>query len=62
MHVKPNTLYIKTLVDIVAYDKPGNKFRLTLIYILLSLEPVKMSLVEEKILNKSDKSPVADGG
>ena len=83
VHVKSNTLYIKTLsgylyplalflknhtagqfktlVDIVAYDKPGNKFRFTLINILLSLEPVKMQLVGEKILNKSDKSPVADG-
>ena len=60
VHVKSNTLYIKTLsgylyplalflknhtagqfktlVDIVAYDKPGNKFRFTLIYIVLSLE------------------------
>jgi NADH dehydrogenase (ubiquinone) Fe-S protein 3 len=43
----------KTLVDIIAYDKPGNKFRFTLIYILLSIDLNYRIKIELKLTEKN---------
>jgi len=75
VHLKLNTLHIKTLsrylypvafflknnslgqfkslVDIMCYDKPGNKYRFSLVYIFLSLDLNYRVKIEVKLLEKS---------
>jgi len=47
----------KMLIDIICYDRPGNKFRFTIIYSLLSLDNNYRTFIKTKIKEKSPVVP-----